>query len=127
MPVSNRQTNTLIIGRAAGSASNVDISTRLQVSIADSRAKLIVRRVKVKHVSGGASHFDVAIYKAQSAVADSIDQEFLGDRTGSLDLFDAVTEVHTQTDENGNLWLSPGMNSGGTNVVEWEIYFELVR
>jgi len=120
MPVSNRQTNTLIIGRAAGSASNVGLATRLQVSIADSRAKLIIRRVKVKHVSGGASHFDVAIYKAQGAAAESIDQEFLGDRTGSLDLFDAVTE-------NGNLWLAPGMNSGGTNVVEWEIYFELVR
>jgi nickel-dependent lactate racemase len=127
MPVSNRQTNTLIVGRVVGSATGVGVATRLAVNVADSRAKLIIRRVKVKHVSGGASHFDVTIYKAQAALAESIDQEFVGDRTGSLDLFDAVTEVHTQTDADGNLWLDPGMNSGTTNAVEWEIYYELVR
>ena len=127
MAVSNRQTNTLIVGRVVGSATGVGTATRLAVNVADSRAKLIIRRVKLKHVSGGSTHFHVAIYKAQAALAASIDQEFAGDRTGSLDLFDAVTEVHTQTDADGNLWLAPGMNNGTTNVVEWEIYYELVR
>lgn len=127
MAASNRAINATILGRAAGTLTNVGVSTRTALTIADSRAKAIIRRVKVKHVSGTAAHFYVAIYSTSGAVAGSIHQELLGDKTNSLELFDVVCEIACQTDDDGKLWLAPGMNSGTTNVADYEVFWELVR
>jgi hypothetical protein len=105
----------------------VSSSTRAAITITDSRAKLILRRVKVHHVSGSANHFHAAIYRAVGALPNSIEQELYGDKTNSLDLFDVVVEIPCQTDDDGKLWLAPGMNSGTNNVADYEIFWELAR
>jgi hypothetical protein len=105
----------------------VGISTRAAITITDSRAKLIIRRVKVHHVSGSATHFYAAIYRASGALAGTIEQELYGDKTNSLDLFDVVVEIPCQTDDDGKLWLAPGMNMGTDNVADYEIFWELAR
>ena len=127
MAVANRLANAVALGRQAGRLTGVGISTRAAITITDSRAKLIIRRVKVKHISGSATHFYAAIYRASGALAGSIEQELYGDKTNSLDLFDVVVEIPCQTDDDGKLWLAPGMNMGTDNVADYEIFWELAR
>jgi hypothetical protein len=127
MPASNRLANSTALGRQAGRLTGVDTSTREAIIITDSRAKLIIRRVKVHHVSGSANHFHAAIYRAVGALPNSIEQELYGDQTNSLDLFDVAVEIPCQTDDDGKLWLAPGPNSGTNNVFDYEIFWELAR
>jgi hypothetical protein len=127
MAASNRLANSTALGRQAGRLTGVGSSTRAAITITDSRAKLILRRVKVHHVSGSANHFHAAIYRAVGALPNSIEQELYGDKTNSLDLFDVVVEIPCQTDDDGKLWLAPGMNMGTNNVADYEIFWELAR
>lgn len=127
MAASNRAINATILGRAAGTLTNVGASTRTALTIADSRAKAIIRRVKVKHVSGTAAHFYAAVYSTVGAVAGSINQELLGDKTNSMELFDVTCEIPAQTDDDGKLWLAPQPNLGAANVFDYEVFWELVR
>ena len=127
MAAANRLANSVALGRQAGRLTGVDASTREAIIITDSRAKLILRRVKVHHVSGSAGHFHAAIYRAVGALPNSIEQELYADRTNSMDLFDVAVEIPCQTDDDGKLWLAPGMNSGTNNVVDYEIFWELAR
>jgi len=127
MAASNRLANSVALGRQAGRLTGVGTSTREAIIITDSRAKLILRRVKVHHVSGSAGHFHAAIYRAVGALPNSIEQELYGDRTNSMNLFDVVVEIPCQTDDDGKLWIAPGMNSGTNNVVDYEIFWELAR
>ncbi len=127
MAVANRLANAVALGRQAGRLTGVGISTRVAITITDSRAKLIIRRVKVHHVSGSATHFYAAVYRASGALAGTIEQELYGDKTNSMDLFDVVVEIPCQTDDDGKLWLAPGMNMGTDNVADYEIFWELAR
>ena len=115
------------VSRLTGTTAASGVTTQTALVLSDSRVKIIIRRVKLKHTAGSTITFTPRIYKVSGAIAASINQEFEGSSTGTAVLFDTVAEVYTFTDSNGKLYLEPGPNAGADNVFNYEIYFEIVR
>ena len=115
------------VSRLTGTTAASGVTTQTALVLSDSRVKIIIRRVKIKHTAGSTITFTPRIYKLSGAIAASINQEFEGSSTGTAVLFDTVAEVYTFTDSNGKLYLEPGPNAGADNVFNYEIYFEIVR
>lgn len=119
--------DNLRLSRKKGTSVALGAAGEVMLQVATETVKVVIRRVKIKHVSGAAANFVPVIGKASGFAASGIDQEFVGSSTAVADLFDVVAEAATYTDSAGKLYLRPAPDAGVNNVFAYEVYYDVIR
>lgn len=121
--VTSRTNTTFAISRSAqgGAASETVIQLGTQ------QVKFVLRRVKIKRVSGTAANLTPFVVNATGAASTSINKVWVGAGTAVGTLIDATpTQAYDVTDAAGKVYLVFGWDANVDNVADYELAFEIL-
>ena len=112
---------TPVTRTAAGGA-----ATQYTVALGSTQVKFILRRIKIKDVTGTAATITPFITNASGSASTSINLVYLGTGTAVGTLFDQSPNAYGVTDNSGNVYLTIGWNAGAANTADYALVFEIL-
>lgn len=110
----------------AGTSAAGGAATQTTLKLSSTQARFILRRVKIKRVSGTAANFTPFVVNATGAASTSINSVYVGGATAVGTLFDQSPNKYDTSDIDGNVYLVFGWDAGADNVADYELVFEIL-